>query len=334
MIGFAVDDMQSLVMHDSWMAQYPREIDRNNDDCRQIFVDDYAEKYADLPELYDEINQLGQKSFYYKGLPGKEFDLFGPPVDIGTIDEPYIPTHPNTPAARKEWEQKPALLDKKKIEEGGEMIFKAEICGQEVQLLHIGSGLAVRIEEHQLIQKLMNEQISAEPAGTVKGGANKCLKAAIYHNLIRMFWPGYSHKVFSDPRNISKPKEKPAFHLKRLTLAAEYAGLVWSQVLKELRPQLKKRTDYASPSAKHNDKIDWKEEITKCFVKLKAVAQQQHACDMGFGYNWYKKNFSSKDESEANKTPRKKIEFFGKYQPKAPTTPALPAALPDEEDGE
>jgi hypothetical protein len=307
LIDNAIKDMQSTVQHDWWMAQYPREKDRYNDECRQIYADDYSKKYVDLLELYEQITVLGKNSFYYKGPPGKEFDQFGPVVDIGTI-EPY----PNTPAAREEWQERPAFLDRKQINKEGGMIIKTVVCQEEVQLLHIKSGLAILMSEHLLIRKIMNEQILAEPARSVKS-VKKCLKAAIYQNLIRMFWPGHSHMVFSDPRNMSKPKEKPAFHSQRLELAADYAKLVWMQARQKLLPQLEKRPDFNSATANHNHNINWKDEIIKCFIKVKAVAAQQHACDMGFGYYWYK-NYFSEDNMEPKKKkkkPRKKIEFFG-----------------------
>jgi hypothetical protein len=314
MVERMLQDVKHTVKADSWIIKYPLAKDRKNDECRRIFADHYSEKYADLPNLYDEITEQGSESFYYEGPVGKEFDRFGPVVDIGSI-EPF----PNTPAAHEEWMDLPNFLKHQKIVPG--MVFQGDICGVQTELMHIEYGLAVLTSEDTLIRQLMREHIMQLPGLVIS--TKKCLKAAIYHILIRMFWPGHSHKVFSDPRQLSKPKEKPPFHKYRVDLASRYARIIWKQERKNLLPELKKLKDFDlhDPDKKYNEKTDWSKEITKCFVKLKAQAGQQHAMDMGFGFDWYKHYFT-KEEVQL----KKRIEFFDRCSPKTanPREPNMP----------
>jgi hypothetical protein len=311
--------MPGTVAHDWWMSEYVTEIERDTDNCRRLFAEDYSEKFKDLLELYDTLTKLqriGTPSFYFKGVEGKEFEVVGPVVDIGTVD--YFPF---TPAAHVEWKDKygPGYLVEKQLTEEMQFSYYMPACCDHIDLIHVKDGLAVDLQEHDLLRKLMREYMTGRPK-TIRE-PEKHLRAAISYQLpIRMFWPGNTHKVYSDPRNDYKGPEKPDFHTTRVKLAAQYTALLWKKEEKYLK-------DNGIPIVETNKKIVWEDEIKKGFGKLKSLVAQQHAIDMGFGYKWHKLKFANKGYAS--------IGFFNKDQyPAAPHAQQSKASNDNHDDDE
>jgi hypothetical protein len=205
-------------------------------------------------------------------------------VDIGVAD--YFP---HTPAAHEEWKLKPAFLEMEDITPG--MLFMHKICLQTMEVVHVGEGLGVLRIEHDLLRRLMREYMM-DRSEIIRGG-DKHLKAAISYQIpIRMFWPGDTHKIYTDPKNEAKGQEKPSFHVRRVKLAAQYTKLLWKLEKEDLRKHK------LIPESNNNLEIEWEEEIKKGFGKLKSLASQQHAIDLGFGYTWWKKKYSKESNTK------------------------------------
>jgi hypothetical protein len=280
------------------------EFPKNARECyeaRKKFANNYSSTYEQLPRLFDAISQQdaedGVDSFYYTGLPGEEFDVFGPPVEIGL--EPF----PMTPAASKNYMERPSYLEEESDQLGlqSQMIFEADINNMKVDVVHISDGLVVLLQEHILVRNIV-EQYMLENHTSFQGPVKQF--AGFMHHVIRMFWPGYSHKVFTDPRGILKQQTKPAFHQKRLDMAAKYAEIVWDTTKENLKQQIAKLKTKDNKPKVALETHDWKKILPKYFERLRSDAAQKHAIAVGFDATWYK-YFTKGTNSETGR-----VRFF------------------------
>jgi hypothetical protein len=291
-------------------------------------------------------------------LEGKEFNTYGPLVEIGVV-EPF----PVTPAASSEWETKAAFIDQEDFE--GDVIFTETICNREVVLIHLSDGLCVPKSEHILLEKLIKEYLLQKP---VLVNGLRYVFSNIVKVLIRAIWPGYSHKVFTDPRATLKTfGVRPAFHEIRLVLASKYIHILWQkecerlksqmEKIKETEPKMKKglkatltakdpkkstkkqkkaredepKTDLKNPKTTK----EWENIIKDVLERLRTAAGQHHAIAIGFGANWFKGYYTTGTKLNNDLDGGGAIRFFDCVQNpkmKSQHTVSSPSSPASEED--
>jgi hypothetical protein len=124
-------------------------------------------------------------------------------------------------------------------------------------------------------------------------------QAAMLQFVIRMFWPGRSHKVFSDPRGVRGGK-KPAFHRMRLIIAADYLYSLMSFRCEQLK------VTNMNSIVKTREILQKK--LSNQFDRLRVKAQYTFATDIGFGQPWYEGYFKDGNGDSRN------VKIFEKSQ--------------------
>jgi hypothetical protein len=339
---------------------FPTPESRKCKEARRKFADDYSEIYKDLVPLFDEISELGDDSFFYGGLKGKEFNTYGPPVEIGVV-QPF----PVTPAASSEWEARAAFIDHEDF--NGDVIFTETLNQREVELMHLSGGLCVPKSEHTLLEKLVEEYLLRKP---VLVAGLRYVFSNIVKVLIRAIWPGHSHKVFTDPRAALKTfGARPAFHEVRVAIASKYIHILWQQGRKRLKSQLEEieesgpetsktkkgqktmaKTKEAKKGATKQKKAgepktdlknpkspkDWEHIIKDVLERLRTAAGQHHAIAVGFGAVWFKDYYTTGTKPNNNLSDGGgAIRFFDRVQnpkKKSHQTVSSPSSSASEED--
>ena len=306
---------------------------RETFEARQKFADLYANKNADLPSLFanicasaksaslvselnlstdDSSNLLVDEqlddSFYY------DDDFENVPVEIGK--KPY----PIVFAAKKDWiKSEFDFIEYKGVQLRQIALGLVISVIEEIELTNIVDSYIVGIANAaEMEAKKVEEKARDAAKKTDKKGKKRVVQksdnakglfgefsnvticqAAMLQFAIRMFWPGRSHKVFSDPRGV-KGGKKPAFHRLRLIIAADY---LYS--LLTFRCHQLKITDIDS-IVKTREMLQKK--LSDQFDRLRVKAQYTFATDIGFGQPWYEGYF--KDGNGDSRT----VKIFEKSQ--------------------
>jgi hypothetical protein len=306
---------------------------RNTIAARKAFADNYSTKYDDLILLYDtlrrEAGSTDSSEFYFQGLyytifiqflmgmnvnfysiaktsgvPGKEFEAVGPRVELG--QQPYE----LAPAAHKEWATKEAFLPREGAASDPGQIFTHDICGIPHVIRHIKHGLAVLEREHVLLKEMFKEYFTS-PETTISSKYLNldALITAIRYQVIRMFWPGRSHMIYSDPRPGSRQK-KSFFHKTRQTIANEYMDAILADVLHKL-PKAGRKRNITTAKWKKTFLID-----SKSFSRLRTNLYFSFAAEIGFGEPWFRNVYQKRTSTGSyTKDPKSKPAKEGPYGP-------------------
>jgi hypothetical protein len=273
---------------------------RESYEMRKKYADLYTEINKDLIVLHDDIieeslttnlvSEFGlpiekseedyfDDSFFYDGpVNGPKFDDV--PVALGK--KPYIVTFP----AKPEWA---TLANDEHVLHNG------------VELRHLKYGLCVRLDDQdrmdrigEMLFKGTDQAYKMAPGKKTKkelpdfgdySSMTFCQAALLQHG-IRMFWPGRSHKVYSDPRGVKGSSVKPAFHHMRVRLLAEYLADVMKLSCEKLKVKIP-------------DTYDWKKLIRDQFPPLRTKAYYSLACEIGLGEPWHRDYFQPRTQPTA-----------------------------------